>query len=127
MAFVVPQFPIMCNVFTADLVSLPPRLTCPCNLAWGRRVAHPSIETDQISTASTFSPNMTLLVPALTDLRDSINAGGQDGVEVPAGSGRFYFVVYVDDIGKGFANEHRAAIIVKRGAPGTNVWPTPIP
>jgi hypothetical protein len=66
--------------------------------------------------------SMYLLVPAGTDLRDNHNLTGSDVVVVPAGSGRGYFVDQVDDLGKGFANEHRFALLSKAGA-----WPTPIP
>jgi hypothetical protein len=57
-------------------------------------------------------------------------------VEVPSGSGRYYVVVAVDDVGRGFLNEHRYAlvlpyygyypVIIVNGwaAPA---WPTPIP
>jgi len=64
----------------------------------------------------------TLLVNALTDIRDQFTAGGASIVEVPQGSGRFYDVVMVEDVAKGFLNEHRMALISKRG-----IWPAPIP
>lgn len=63
-----------------------------------------------------------LLCPALTDIRGVINAGGADYVEVPAGSGRFYTVNWVDDVAKGFPNEYRVACMNQR--PGH--WPTPL-
>jgi hypothetical protein len=56
---------------------------------------------------------MSLLLPALTDVRATQGVGGvPDTVEVPAGSGRWYGVAGVDDIGKGYANEHRTACIL---------------
>jgi hypothetical protein len=64
---------------------------------------------------------MELLLPALTDVRGAIT-GNQDIVEVPAGSGRFYSVAFVDDVGKGFGNEYRFALI-QQLAP----WPVPTP
>jgi hypothetical protein len=63
---------------------------------------------------------MILLLPALTDVRPALPtdptdpSGGvtiSDQVEVPKGSGRIYVVLSADDIGKGFPNEHRAALI----------------
>jgi len=54
---------------------------------------------------------MSLLLPPLADVRGPQDSVSADMVEVPAGSGRWYFVVGVDDIGKGFANEHRSAAI----------------
>jgi hypothetical protein len=64
---------------------------------------------------------MNLLLPALVDIRGPQDTIGADQVEVPAGSGRWYSVVGVDDIGKGFANEHRSAALV--AIFGT--WPAP--
>lgn len=65
---------------------------------------------------------MSLLVPKTTDIRDVFSATGADIVEVPVGSGLFYAVQYVDEIGRGFANEHRVAEIFKNGPS-----PTPFP
>lgn len=55
--------------------------------------------------------SMNLLLPAGTDIRGPQDTGFADSVEVPAGSARWYGVYFVDDIGKGFANEHRTACI----------------
>lgn len=73
-----------------------------------------------------FSPApMQLLMPPHFDVRglECAGTGTPDTVEVPAGSGRFYACLYVDDIGKGYANEHRYAIITAF----LNSWPTPVP
>lgn len=82
----------------------------------------------------------TLLLPKGADVRPYMNgpaANWGDCVEVPAGSGRFYAVMHVDDIGRGFPNEHRfalvtplygyltaAAVLSGWNAPA---WPVPIP
>lgn len=63
-----------------------------------------------------------VLLPALTDIRGWNDPGASDWAEVPAGSGRYYEVLFVDDIGKGFANEHRFALLAQ-----INPWPSPIP
>jgi hypothetical protein len=126
MPFVVPQFPLECNIFTAHNIAAPPRLTEECNLAWGHRVAMPAIGATADNSYLGFPGTMTLLLPALTDIRDAFNASSYDSVECPAGSGRYYDVLYVDDIGKGFANEHRGAVIQKIQG-GLIAWPTPIP
>lgn len=116
MGFVVPTFAIACNVKTMIVpnvpsVPLPPyRLTNqPCNLAWGRRV-------NVASSGGTSAPGvpimcMTLLLPKQADVRGPQDAVSSDMVECPAGSGRWYYVIAVDDIGKGFQNEHRAAMM----------------
>ncbi len=76
----------------------------------------------------------TILLPALTDIRDGYGAAlTPDVVECPSGSGRWYVVFGVDDFGKGFPNEHRYALVNKIGQwiGGTTYaglfWPTPIP
>lgn len=121
MGYTVPPMPLTCNVWThSSLPPNPPRIAgLACNLAMGKRISG--------SVTSTIVPQ--LLVPALSDIRDGFNASGQDYVEVPAGSGRFYVVNEVDDMGKGFPNEHRFAVLTKSlipGGPGYS-WPTPIP
>jgi hypothetical protein len=63
-----------------------------------------------------------LLLPMLTDIRSDEKGPGSDWAEVPAGSGRFYQVVYVEDIGKGFSNEHRGAMLIPYPP-----WPIPYP
>jgi len=135
MAFTIPVFPITCEIYTGPWLTKVLRLSgVDCNLAYGRR--------SQISLASAIIPAdgdcqipMTLLLPALTDIRDqaSTGAGLGDLVEVPSGTGRWYSVYNVDDIGKGFANEHRAAVLFKlveyfdpTHLAGSQ-WPTPIP
>jgi hypothetical protein len=65
---------------------------------------------------------MYMLLPKLTDVRGSLNVAGADTIECPAGSGKYYQCKYVDDRGKGFANEHRVVIMA-----GAGFWPTPIP
>lgn len=65
---------------------------------------------------------MWLRLPAGTDIRDSKAPAGPDLVEVPAGTGRYYTAWVVDDIGGGFANEHRFCILAN-----TATWPVPFP
>jgi hypothetical protein len=67
---------------------------------------------------------MFLLLPPGTDIRSGV-LGTADDVEVPAGSGRFYEVEFVDDVGKGFANEYRVALLIQTTAWGA--WPLPYP
>jgi len=122
MSFSIPTFNLLCNLW--DRGSPPPAAprvsNVPCNLAWGRRIS-PVFE-------ATSSGCLTLLIPAGTDVRGPQEAVGPDWAEVPAGSKRYYAVALVDDIGKGFPNEHRAALVAAHnfgGASGS--WPTPYP
>jgi hypothetical protein len=133
MAFTLPDFNITCNIFTGPASSMTLRIADQeCNLAYGRRHA---IDSPFGGTQNSYSVTMTLLLPPLVDIRDLKCGYLVDIVEAPAGSGRFYLVASVDDIGKGFDNEHRAALL----APGSEAifgtgsdwntlfWPTPIP
>lgn len=85
-----------------------------------------------------------LLLPVGTDIRALVAATNEwvfwcPVVEVPAASGRFYFVTAVEDTAKGFDNEYRQAVIfpsyLYEGTaysalanwPYAPVWPTPYP
>lgn len=97
----------------------PPSVITTCNLALGKRVGHLITKTG--ATAPSWG-GMWLLCPPGTDIQDAKNGIGNDRVEVPAGTGRFYDAVWVDDAGSGFANEHRFAELL-----GVAPWPTPFP
>lgn len=119
MPFTVPTFPITAFAwYPPNVPPLPPDLVgIPCNLVGpGKRSVgyypHPGV----------VNPQWILMVPKGTDLRDFSNGPGTYYVEVPAGTGRYYSVVIVDDVAKGFDNEYRVAYLEKVGT-----WPTPIP
>lgn len=121
MGFSVPNFNITCNIWR--IASPPPAApfsTEDCNLALGRRTS-----SYQGLYSSDREPVMSLLLPPGTDIRGPQSATGPDVVEVPAGTGRFYTVVGVDDSGKGWPNEHRVALIAWTSAYGN--WPDPMP
>jgi len=130
-AFTVPTFNLVCNIFTGPWLAKALRVAdSPCNLAFGRRTQQSS-NIDPFENLSFTQP--TLLLPLLTDVRDQSVTGIEDVLECPSGSGRWYQVIGVDDIGKGFANEHRAAVLMKiydtidpTDYPGL-FWPNPIP
>jgi len=116
----VPTFNLPVNLWHAGNVPpAAPDLVTVGNLTPGRRTNTPYV----LAPAGTVEPgNMHLLVPAGTDIRDAKGGTGNDLAEVPAGSGRFYDVVFVDDIGSGFINEHRFGMLA-----GAGPWPTPFP
>jgi len=94
--------------------------------------ASPSFVGGNLNTASGSPYGAELLCPKDTDIRDKTCAGGvPDLVEVPIGSGRWYYVFVVDDVGKGFANEYRFAVLGKVqsafGVANAPDWPVPIP
>jgi len=114
MAYSLPVFNIVATLYPAAGSGGPTR-TVSCNLAYGRRV-------NVQSTGGTVLPGipvvcMSLLLPPGTDVRGPQNSTGADTVEVPAGSGWLYSVVFVGDIGRGFANEHRIAILLPTFVP----------
>jgi hypothetical protein len=128
MGFRVPTFNLRCNISAAPFaggpyIPDPPyRLTDQvCQLTYGTRVNVAS--TGGTTDRGVIVQTMNLLLPARTDVRGPQNGPILDMVEVPAGSGRWYSVVFVDDIGRGFTNEHRTAAIY--AVPGA--WPTPCP
>lgn len=118
--YVLPTFNLECSLWfpPAAPPGDPPDLaSVPCQLrASGQR------SSGQDSTDSGWPFLWQLLVTKETDLRDKFNAPGVYYVEVPQGSGRYYVVVIVDDVAKGFTNEYRIGYLRKVGT-----WPTPIP
>lgn len=111
MAFSLPTFNLTCNIWRFGTgPPAPPAVVSPCNLAWGKRVNVAA--TGGTTFTGILVAAMSLLLPPLTDVRGNTDALDQDIVECPAGSGRFYIAVLVDDIGKGFPNEHRCALLV---------------
>lgn len=116
MAFVLPNFNITCAITQPDVAGvpavpvLPPRIASQaCALVYGRRVN--VMSTGGTSTAGVLVQTMNLLVPAGTDIRGPQDATSFDMVEIPPLSQQWYQVVFVNDIGKGYANEHRSAAL----------------
>jgi hypothetical protein len=72
-----------------------------------------------------------VLFPKLTDIRAIWNGVGTDIIELPAGSKRFYSVIHVDDVGKGFSNEYRLALAFYdengNGTLAGGPFPAPVP
>lgn len=115
--------PLTANIWrTGTGPPAPPAVTTPAQLR-GPAIHTSGQQVLLVGGNQSWPWTPTLLMPALTDIRDQFVPGGAgDLVEVPAGSGRLYNVVLVEDVAKGFTNEHRLAAIQKTG-----IWPTPIP
>lgn len=132
MAFQIPTFNLSVNIFSGPFNSHVLRLTVMGNLSLGRRVQQQA--TDFVFPQP-MAPGlqMDLLLPAGTDIRDSFQGFPNDLFEVPAGSGRWYGLLGFDDVGKGFPNEYRLAVIAKIGNVVDGVayaglfWPSPVP
>lgn len=126
MAFRLPTFNLTCNIWQnvgAPLTMPPPGpptfpgVPCQLRVVWTAYVVN--------ATGSAFW--RMLLLPALTDIRPAHAGGGQaDAVECPAGSGRFYNVLSVEDQHKGFPNEYRFAVL-NTNPNRAGYWPTPTP
>lgn len=129
MAWTLPKFNLVCRIYE---IPLPGNFTdkvhrddCLCQLVPPTRGANSSSTSSVIDVNQRY--NWSIRVPKGTDIRDaSCNHGMTDFVEVPGGSGRWYFVVCVDDVAKGFTNEYRLAILRKSFLTGSE-WPIPIP
>lgn len=135
MAFREPTFPLAFNLWrNTSLVTGPPDLQGMCNLAFGENAALYAPGYSQFKEDFIV---VWMLFPKRTDVRpSSVHGNAQDCVEVPAGTGRFYLVVDVDDVGRGFTNEYRKALCAKitqgfgnfqLNPWGCPDWPLPIP
>jgi hypothetical protein len=83
----------------------------PCNLQYARR-RH---DAGGVVGLTAMIDNMYLLFPMGSALkgRSSYALKWGDAVEVPQGSGRWYSVVSVDSVARGFANEFLCAVLVQ--------------
>ena len=127
MVYTLPTFNLSCNIWHMAQplnVNAPyiapvgaPSVTCQCQLYisprntgtigeyWYKTMSGPGHWSDS-------GPGTQVRLPALTDVRYSMPNSGSyltDVIECPAGSGRFYVVLSVEDRHKGFINEYRVA------------------
>jgi hypothetical protein len=118
--YVLPSFNLPVNIWrAASPPPAPPAISTVGNLSPGRIMGVPPIG---VGMDEPIMGGMWLRLPPGTDVRDAKWGGADDIVEAPAGSGRMYTVAWVDDIGLGFVNEHRFAVLA-----GKPSWPTPFP
>jgi hypothetical protein len=130
MAFTLPVFNLSLDIYTGPMATRVFRLSVMGNLAWGRRTGVQWSQGAIENNAYWVSGYMTLLLPPLTDVRSQGLYPVADVLEIPSGSGRWYGAQFVDDIGKGFPNEHRGVMLVQLfpGEPvGSPQWPMPMP
>lgn len=133
MAFTIPAMPLLVDVYDGPFVGRVFRFQTSGNLSTGR--ASRSSAFSDTGFPGILGTDRNLLVPAGTDIRDFACGISYpyDLVEVPSGSGRWYIVGIVDDVGKGFPNEYRMAYLTKccdTVDPNNNIgsnWPVPIP
>jgi hypothetical protein len=139
MPYVIPAMPLVLNVWhqwdPTSVYAAPDVIKVPCNLSPGKRTFLAPFDSPflgDIFNAWVYAFPMEVLLPKLQDIRaPDLNGTLPDCLEIPGGSGRLYFVSYVDDIGKGFANEHRFAIAYRAALElefaDAVVIPVPIP
>lgn len=145
MGYSLPTFNLPVRVWrSTSLVTDPPDVTTAGNLVGSRPevVSLPAMGNMTLSqrqvTVAYWGRFSTILLPKLADVRPPNATDDGDVIECPSGTGRYYFVVHVDDTGKGFPNEHRYAFVVAIQTPAmvgllanpcgiTSPWPVPIP
>lgn len=128
-----PTLNLRCNIWKQVSLAAAPPITpptyanVPCNLQFGRKV-HVGL-----GVYPNLSGTIWLDLPGGTDLQDYDLAAPMsfDYVECPAGSGRSYAALFVDDMARGFPTQTRVAlichVIALSGAhPGWH-WPVPYP
>jgi len=130
-SYTLPQFNLTANVWSGELSAfttrwsfLPPvrarDFQTPCQLYIQQRVTGSSYAIpfrEGSNVTAQVLVRIDLRVPAGTSIRYPLpnNADGSstfDLVEVPAGSGKFYFVVFVTPVHQGFANEYLLAVLI---------------
>lgn len=135
MPFQLPDFGLSVNLWRwATGIGNPPDLTFMANLSLTK--ARSVLFTVSVAGRLNAFMRTELLCPKGTNIIGAVTAASMDRVEVPAGSGRFYGVLAVDDVAKGYSNEYRLASLIQLTSEGitlTNpawgplLWPVPTP
>lgn len=126
MTFRVPAFPLTINVWQAQGGQIPPPSGKPTAVLRAQLRLLKAAYLVSLAAAGG-SPIMVLYLPKFSDVRPPhANGVRGDAVEVPASSGRFYSVLAVDDVAKGFPNEYRFAA-VQYNPNRSGWWPFPTP
>lgn len=124
MAHSTPEFNLLCNYWDDDAnYTVVPAVIelLPCQL---RAPIHtPAAQGFGVANGVYM---WSILVPAGTNIRDYSQNWEGGIIEVPAGSGRAYSVIHVDDVAKGFPNEYRIVFVRKFFAENL-YWPSPMP
>lgn len=129
--YTAPNFNLLANVWSSELNSLTGRWTylpptraadfqVQAQLYIQQRVALSSYAipfASGVNVASSIGARIDLRVPAGTFIRYPVpnqldGSSNFDLVEIPAGSGLFYFIVFVIDVHTGFPNQYRMAELI---------------
>jgi hypothetical protein len=106
MAFRVPVFNILANLWTFHAAPYPP--------PGAPRIANQQCQLyhckeQPLVSGAGLELAMLIRLPAGTDIRGPLSTTNFDVVEVPVGSGNWYLAEDVNDIARGFQNEYRVA------------------
>lgn len=120
MTFKAPVFPVPCNIWHQQFGPAPtrsPDVVTTCSVGY-LRFWSAQYSNQGGSTGQTF---VVIRLPKGTNIHDALQlplppVGGQAGgdtIEAPAGSGRFYSVTMLTQVGQGFINEHLNAFCAR--------------
>lgn len=114
-----PTFNLMLNYWNSFISvippTIPPTLTVKCQLRMSRAAAVAGVA----GSSSGPGPIMFINVPPFTPIQGGMGLGSHVStlIECPAGTGRYYRVLWVDDVAKGFNNEYRVCCVFANKAP----------
>lgn len=118
----IPQFPLTANIWrSGNATTNPPNVITPAQLHVGvqhRQLFGLATQCEQSITRFIYTPKGTDIRPFWFNTPDT--------VEIPAGSGRYYTCMDVDDVARGFPNEFRIGALFVSQTTGF-AWPLPIP
>jgi len=110
-SFNLPQFNLEVGIFTSNSYDDGPNISTVGCLR--RYPSQNNMEQGGSNSQNDYRWMMEILLPALTDVRPPcLNAGLNTFIECPLGARRFYRVLAVDDIAKGYPNEHRFCLVI---------------
>lgn len=124
MPYRLPTFNLTCSIWTFGAYpgGVPRETGVPCQ--WRTITRLTSVSTGDTSDSSNYTIT-EMLVPKRTDIRGSQETPGNspDTLVLNVEDGSLPFVIYdTYDVGKGFTNEYRIALVRKR-----QLWPVPTP
>jgi len=104
-----PHFVLTANIWFGQQMIIPPvappnLAAVPCQIAPGELIFQPLVGQRE-----------DIKFPKLTNVhfQRAMPLFGNDLIECPAGSGMWYTVTWVFDVGKGFPNEYRACSVLQ--------------
>jgi hypothetical protein len=126
MPYRLPAFNLTVRIFASPPPLTVPRVITTGNLSPGYR-SFAAVPVSGVAPAI-LQDEAYLSVAKGVDIRGASSTYIGDMVECPTGTGRYYRVLHVEDVAKGFPNEYRRATMVQNLVGGNGpVWPVPTP